>query len=789
MGPKRQPCRPRARPTDAPAPETAPVADRAGALGRGLLFLHLLLSPLVFSRATLEVFEYNKVALLLLTAVALVALGVAAGIARFRQLTAGAKRDWCEPIGLGLLLFLVSAVLSTALSISPRTSFYGADESFAGLQTVAAYTVLYFATRICFRTADEGRRLLAATVIASAVVSLYAVVQVAQLDPIRWTDVSGYGPYVRPFATLGHPNLLGAYLVMALPITAFFALRVLRQRRWWSSAALMALGALAVGVIVLTLSRGAWLALGAVAGTALVLRGRAAGSGDPRRAPGDARPARKRLALAAAVLTLTVLGGCLLAGPGFRHGLAQRARYLTDAANRQYLWRASVVIFREHPLVGCGLDTFELAFVGKRPPAYWQLEWNSPTPKAHCEPLQVLATQGLVGGLALAALAFGLVRAGWRAMRLDRDRYFVVALVAGIVGFCVQDLFSFTVAGTGTLFVTLAALLSRQAEDGAATASDERRALRPPCGSAGINPAARRVSAQAAVWLGGLALAYVGVVRPYQANRECAQADALAEVDPPAAVAHAERAVALDPGKDTYWAKLGWAAESAARAASEPQEQRRLFDQARKAFERAVALVPVSSGNHALLGGFLGELAHRGLVPPRQALAELDAALTLDPSNAYFYRDACRVALAVGDVARAHRYAVRGTELYPQFASLRALLGCVALLEGRPEEAVRLHNAAFRCNWYGDDSALHLAEATMAASLVKARRGPAAVAFARLAVERNPQSIDAHLCLADALALVGRREEAIAEYVTVLEEHPEHAAARSALERLGGKLP
>ena len=37
--------------------------------------------------------------------------------------------------------------------------------------------------------------------------------------------------------------------------------------------------------------------------------------------------------------------------------------------------------------------------------------------------------------------------------------------------------------------------------------------------------------------------------------------------------------------------------------------------------------------------------------------------------------------------------------------------------------------------------------------------------------------------------LLGKREEAIAEYVTLLDEQPGHAAAHAALERLGGKLP
>src|SRR5947209_1896908 len=54
-------------------------AEGMARFGRVLLFAHLLLSPLIFYREALEVFEYNKVALLSLTAVTLIGLGLAAG--------------------------------------------------------------------------------------------------------------------------------------------------------------------------------------------------------------------------------------------------------------------------------------------------------------------------------------------------------------------------------------------------------------------------------------------------------------------------------------------------------------------------------------------------------------------------------------------------------------------------------------------------------------------------------------------------------------------------------------
>src|SRR5438093_10351684 len=91
-------------------------------VGKALLLAHLALSPLVFCTATVEVFEFNKVALLHATGIALAAclLGgphLRFGLAQLRSLLA-------EPIGAGFLLYLLSAGASTVTSLSPVTSLW-----------------------------------------------------------------------------------------------------------------------------------------------------------------------------------------------------------------------------------------------------------------------------------------------------------------------------------------------------------------------------------------------------------------------------------------------------------------------------------------------------------------------------------------------------------------------------------------------------------------------------------------------------------------------------------------
>src|SRR4051794_418180 len=117
----------RRRPRDGqPVTDLAPAFDWNG-VGRNLLLIHLVLSPILFSHETAETFEIPKTMLTILTGLALSAMGLAALVRRWRERPA---RAWGgqlasllrEPVAGGMALFLLSAVLSTVFSVSPRTS-------------------------------------------------------------------------------------------------------------------------------------------------------------------------------------------------------------------------------------------------------------------------------------------------------------------------------------------------------------------------------------------------------------------------------------------------------------------------------------------------------------------------------------------------------------------------------------------------------------------------------------------------------------------------------------------
>jgi O-antigen ligase/tetratricopeptide (TPR) repeat protein len=736
-----------------------------------------------------------------------------------------------DPLRLGVVLFVLSAVLSTALSRAPWVSLQGTNESFFGLLTVLAYVALFFATRALCASAADARRLMLAPVVAAGVASAYAVAQLGGVDPIMYGRTAGLGGFVRPFATMGHPNFLSAFLVMALPLVVLALVRAVRARQRLVAIALTLVAGLGAAVIAVAVSRGAWLALGAAA---VVFVAGALGGGERRAAV---------LTAVAGAAGFVVLALVVLAVPAGRlvlNGVLARVGHLADSASRQHIWLAAWNLFRDHPIVGTGLDTFQIAFADKRTAAYWALEWNATPTRAHNEALNLLATQGALGGLAVLVFAVGLALAVRRALRATEDRLLVVALAAGVTAFAVQDLFSFTVAGCGTLAVVQAAVLSRLAEGGGAPDDgdgvewlagalgagalavvaifahnlvidlllDEPARLvgvlgalvallaggvavfaleqrdRPPAFAAGgrAGSSARGALRLGLRWALGLGLVLLLVARPLAASR-AAHAGAQRTLDEPAlAIEPLELAVALEPYVEVYWVRLGTAAHAAARATRDPGERRRWLEQSRTAYERALTLVRANAYNHANLGRALADLARDGVATPGEVFARFDRALELDPNNAYFYPDATNASLLLGDFERARAYASRGVALYPRFALPRAQLGHIELARRRVPEAAQLLQDAVDGEWHGAPGRAGAA-ANLAAAWLQLDRLASAEQAARLAVTLAPGAPEARFNLGKALERLGRREEAIAEYRRLADFEP----ARTALQRMGAR--
>jgi len=730
--------------------------------GRHLLFLHLFLSPLIFQRGLIEVFEYPKATFLTAVAILLLAVFCSHQVGRRfhgvhdekderkkqkkgirRGEIGGVTHGLSEPIPLGMILFLISAFLSTLFSRSGITSFYGEHENFSGLITITSYTILFFGTwRLC-REFTAFRALLLATVLSISCITLYGLVQAAGLDPFTWKRTASIGNFTRIFGTLGHPNHLATFLVMGFPIVCYFRLLAWRQHWFLPTFILMTIESASAILVVFSYSRGAWAAMGVMFMVFLfglskinekkstlmtvilpwiigLILGVLTFPTLPETSVADSPESLTTSSILStqpddvttpAVGTSTVAATMPTEGersspPSGINALWLRVKQMGVSdlieGTRWPIWTAAFAMFLDHPLFGVGLDGFRLAFQPYRPPIYWLREWGGTPTHAHNELLHILATQGLFGAVAIIVLTAGIGISFLKILRRNEmpDRILPVAIFSGIIGFYITNLFSFTVIGTGTLFVTLAGILTGMSEAPMSRRSPTGETNKPlptdkllaegnPSGRgslAGAGPLAV-AGPLAGVWIVFGIVLYVVVVVPLRANQLISHTIFDRALSPLVARERLEKGVQYDAHHPLYFYHLGMAYKKEARAVSDPASRAASFKLAKNALDQAINLVPVDAENYIKLANLLLIMVRESppLASSDEVYQAIQKALELDPYNADYLLIGSDIATALGDTRRASRWALKSIQHYPHFAPPYAQLGFISLIE-----AVRL---------------------------------------------------------------------------------------------------
>jgi hypothetical protein len=410
------------------------------------------------------------------------------------------------------LAVALAAVAAAALSIAPAASLVGSYGRYESLPMRLAYLGLFCGAVWL----GERRRVTAAFLAGCGVAAGQAVLQARLHVPFR------------PDGNLGQPNLLGALLAMAVPLALDRARNAEPRPRvaWLALAALLAAG------LAVSTSRSGWV--GALAGAAVLALFLV-----PRR--------RLPLVAAGGGLALAAAAALLVASP---------LRHLNQDTGeaRVGVWGAAAAAVAARPVLGWGEDTTGLV-LGR----YQTVDWEPghSFDRAHSMPLDLAATQGLLG---LAACAW-LFAAWWAGVWRARSLPLLPGLAGAAAAYLAWSLVNFDWApATAALW-----LLAGAAWPGDPPASDHSRAGE-----------RWRLPAAAAAALAGLALA----VPPLVADLEFfAQ--------------RPDRAAAIDPAQAHYQAAVG-SLESLRRAAAlgdpDPATYVALGDAERDAGHPAAAL-------------------------------------------------------------------------------------------------------------------------------------------------------------------------------------------------------
>jgi len=496
------------------------------------------------------------------------------------------------------LAFGAALVISTLFSTNPLQSAQGSYQRMQGALTVFCYLALFLMAADHLRSLAQVERLMAAIAWGSAPVVLYGLLQALKLDPLPW--IAEGSPVI---STLGRSNFVGAYLVLVLPVTLACVVQA-RDKVW--RALYTGLFVTQLACLAASMSRAAWLGAAAAGGTLFLAvlwqRG------------------HQRLAILAACLGLIGLLSGLVALP-FIPGLTG------SIGARGVIWRATGPLVAARPWLGYGPETFGQIFTSVFPPELVYLQGRAViVDRAHNLILDTLATTGIVGLLAYAALVGTILVKGVRTLLQSPDRQTCVIVTAGlaaITGHLVETQFSFAVTTTAVLFWILLGMLAAQQNptvSAPVSIEDNRHILWP-----------RRV----------LAITLLVTVLPTSvailvADTYAGQAhhtQTLADLQH--SVTAMERALALWPAQPAYHEHLSWLHLQLAQRGYDPAAE---FQSAEAALDDALRLAPNDYRIWAGYGELYTEWGKAG-DPARFAQAEsaFRQAVTLFPGSAMLH--------------------------------------------------------------------------------------------------------------------------------------------------------
>jgi O-antigen ligase/tetratricopeptide (TPR) repeat protein len=640
------------------------------------------------------------------------------------------------------LATLAVLLLSTRLSVNPLVSAQGSYDRMQGIVTQLCCLTLFLLVAVHVRQLDQARRIFAAIAWGSVPVVIYGLIQLAGLDPLDWR-VEG-SPVT---STLGRGNFMGAYLVFALPLTLTSAWLAPRGR--WRTVCLVLAGAQAVCLIATT-AQAAWL--GALAAAGVLILAQAWDRGH-----------RRPVVAGVIVGVLGLLIGliALAAVPELEGSLGARVT----------IWHATRSLIAARPILGHGLDTFSQTFTRVFPPELVYLQGRAVrVDRAHNSILDTLASIGVVGLLAYAALVGTAITAGVRAFAQTSNRQVRIVLAAGlaaVTGHLVETLFSFQTTTTAALFwLTLGILVAPWVKEAPTKVSVLGRRRR-------------------MYWLQG-ALAAILLLAVVPASLIFLMADAYAgEADRTAtlpdlenSIGAAERAVSLWPKQPAYLEHLSWLHLQRARHGANRLAH---FQAAERALGVARDLLP---GDFLVWTGY-GELyTEWGLAGDRVRFTQAEnayrQAASLFPGSAMLYTGWGLVYVAQGRLAEAEMQFHQAVSLDNTDAWAFLHLGNAQLAQGNPDGAEGSFYNALR--W-----APSMAAPYRGLGHIHRQRGQleAALEAYQSALDLSPDDPAAHLDVARCAWDLGQRQLACRTAERGLDLAPDHAELLALYEACG----
>ena len=325
----------------------------------------------------------------------------------------GLKKSW---ISIGLIAYFAAILISTLFSVDFNLSFWGDIERMLGFFHILHFLVFYFIIITVFREWKDWRNLMAVSVAAAFLVSLYS--------------------FKITFSTIGNSAYVGGYLIFNI----YFALLLFFKTKN-IPARLACVGAAAVMLVSLknTDVAGAYVGLGISVFAALFLYG----------VLNKNKKAKIASWTVLAVLSVSVLAVFINNDSAFVRN-NKFLRLITGEVSlskntfqtRLISWRAAWLDFGSHPIFGTGYGNYAITFDKYFDPTFYNYTRSETYfDRAHNNLIDIASTTGIVGLLTylsiFAAVGYYLIK-GYKDERISLIEF---TLLAGLISaYFIQNL-------------------------------------------------------------------------------------------------------------------------------------------------------------------------------------------------------------------------------------------------------------------------------------------------------------------------------------------------------------
>ena len=288
--------------------------------------------------------------------------------------------------------------------------------------------------------------LLMLMVIAGTAVALYGVCQYLfgwGYQSEAWVDSDMFGDVFRVPSTLENPNMLGQYLILAIPLGGA---GLLSAKSWGKRVFYFCCCGIMCVCMLLTMSRGAWLGL-LFAGFVFVL---------------FLQPRILLLAPLLLVALYFVMPDSVITRFTSIGNLEDQS-----TSYRVYIWMGTLAMLKDYWL--CGIGPGDAAFNL----VYPRYSYSGITaPHSHNLFLQIMCDAGVIALVIFVLLLFHFFRDVCSAFCRERDsfsRFHQTAVAAGMAGFLVQAMtdysfYNYRVMFLFWVFIALGGLLARRGQ-------------------------------------------------------------------------------------------------------------------------------------------------------------------------------------------------------------------------------------------------------------------------------------------------------------------------------------